>query len=295
MFKPRKSPKNLILMLLPAAGLMLVVFGGGLFFAAAESLGFFSSFGKGDLTTENYVRLWRDAEVRAAISYTLFVTFVSTLLAAAGGTILAVRLKNSLRNSATLKVILQIPLAVPHLAVALVLLGMLAPSGIFARFFYHFGLIGEPSGFPVLIADNYGIGIIAAYFLKETPFIALLILTVLARAGDEYESVAQNLGASRRQRFRFVTLPLITPPLIFSSLIVWVFIFGAFEVPLILGRIYPAMLAVVARREFAATDLQERPEAMALAVLMTLLTTLFVWLYLRWTKNFLDFEKTSVF
>ena len=282
-------------MLLPAAGLIVVVFGGGFFFALAESLGYFSPAGQSRLTFDNFFQLWRDAEVRAAVSYTLILTFVSTALAAIFGTILAIWLKNLMRKSAWVKIILQIPLAIPHLAVALILLGMLAPSGIFARIFYLGNLITAPADFPVLVADAYGIGIIAAYVIKETPFIALMILTVLARVGDDFELVAQNLGASDWQRFRFVTLPLIMPPLIFSSLIVWVFIFGAYQVPLVLGRIYPAMLAIVAQREFAATDLQQRPEAMAIAVLMTLLTMIFVWLYLRLTKNLLDYEKTSIF
>lgn len=279
-------------MLVPAAGLIVVVFGGGFFFALAESLGYFSPAGQNGLTFANFVNLGRDPEVRAAFFHTLTLTFASTLLAAFFGTMLAIALKNLMRKSAWVKIILHIPLAIPHLAVALTLLGMLAPSGIFARLFYLSGLINAPADFPVLVTDAYGIGIIAAYVFKETPFIALMILTVLTRISDDYELVARNLGASKWQRFRFVTLPLITTPLVFSSLIVWVFIFGAYEVPLVLGRIYPAMLSIVAQREFAATDLQERPAAMALAVLMTLLTMIFVWLYLRFTKNFLEFEKT---
>ena len=281
-------------LILPALLVVVLLFGGGFFFAAAESFGYFSVAETG-FTFTNFFRVFADREVSAALYLTLFVTFAATLLSAVCGTLTALWLRKKMQKSAFLNTLLQFPLAVPHLAVSLLLLNILAPSGIFARFFYLFGLIETPADFPVLVADEYGIGIIFSYVLKETPFIALIILTVLARTGDDLEQVARNLGANAIQRFRFVTLPLIAPSLVFSSLIVWIFVFGAFEVPYILGRSYPAMLAVTVQRKFNGTDLTERPEALALAVLMTIATTVFVGIYLRLTKNFVGFEKTSVF
>lgn len=274
---------------------VVLLFGGGLFFAAAESFGYFSATADTGLTFDNFFRVFADREVIAALFLTLFVTFVTTLISAICGTLTALWLRKKMRKSTFLNTLLQFPLAVPHLAISLILLNVLAPSGIFARVFYFFGLIRSPADFPVFVADEYGFGIIISYVLKETPFIALLILTVLVRIGDDLEQAARNLGANAVQRFRFVTLPLIAPSMVFSSLIVWVFVFGAFEVPFILGRSYPAMLAVAVQRKFNGTDLTERPEALALAILMTIVTTVFVGIYLRLTKNFVGFEKTSVF
>lgn len=290
-----KQTRTWFWLIMPALLLIIVLFGGGLFFAIAGSLGFFAPVGESAFTLENFGRIAHDREVRAAFIFTLILTSVSTAFSAVGGILIAVWLRRQMQKSVILKTLLQIPLAVPHLAISLILLNLLAPSGIFARIFYAFGLINAPADFPILVTDAYGIGIVLAYILKETPFIALVVLTVLVRVGDEFEQAAQNLGATVWQRFRFVTLPLIAPAVIFSSLIVWVFIFGAFEVPFVLGRSYPTMLAVAANRKFNSTDLTERGEAFALAVLMTLVTTLFVWIYLRFTKNLVEFEKTSVF
>jgi len=62
---------------------------------------------------------------------------------------------------------------------------------------------------------------------------------------------AATLGASAWQRFRYVTLPArVAPSVVSAALLVFAFIFGAFEVPYILGRPYPAMLGVVAQRRF---------------------------------------------
>ena len=282
-------------LLLPALFLIVGLFGGSLFFNVAGSLGFFAPVGDGGLTWENFSEVARDREVVAAFLFTLIITCVSTILSALCGISLAVWLRHGMQKSAVLKTLLQVPLAVPHLAVSLILLNLLTPSGIFSRIFYLVGLLDSPSYFPVLVMDAFGFGIVLTYVLKETPFIALIVLTVLTRVGDEFEQVAKNLGASAWQRFRFVTLPIIGPSVVFSSLIVWVFIFGAFEIPFMLGRTYPTMLSVVVGRKFNATDLTERPEAFALAVLMTVITMVFVWIYLRSTRNLIEFEKTSVF
>lgn len=288
-----KQKRDWFWLILPAALLIVGLFGGSLFFTLAESLGFFSS--NGGVTLDYFRRTIADREVVAAFSFTLILTCVSTVLSAICGVALAVFLRRQMQRSRFLKTLLQIPLAVPHLAVALVLLNFLAPSGLTARIFYAFGAIATSADFPFLVGDAYGFGIVLTYVLKETPFVALVVLTILARIGDEFEQVAQNLGANKWQRFRFVTLPLIAPSVVFSSLIVWVFVFGAFEIPFVLGRTYPTTLAVVAQRKFNGTNLEERPEAFALAILMTLVTTLFVWFYLHRTKNTTEFEKTSIF
>ncbi|MBC7796842.1 MAG: ABC transporter permease subunit [Pyrinomonadaceae bacterium] len=281
-----------LLSVLPITGFIIVFYGGSLFFVMTESFGGFN--GNSEQIFKPFWQIIIDREIIAAFFLTLILTTVSTLISAVCGTALAVFLREGLRQSVVLKTLLQIPLAIPHLAVSMILLSLFAPSGIFARVFYLFGIIRTPSEFPVIVNDAYGIGIIFAYVLKETPFIALVILTVLTRVDDEFGDAARNLGASRWQRFRFVTLPFIAPAIVFSSLVVWFFVFGAFEVPFVLGRSYPTMLAVIAQRKFYETDLSERPEAFAIAILMTIAGIIFARYYLNKTKDFAGLDKTSI-
>jgi putative spermidine/putrescine transport system permease protein len=166
-----------------------------------------------------------------------------------------------------------------------VLLQLLGQSGLVARAAYAAGWIGGPAEFPALFQDRYGVGIVLTYVVKETPFVALVALAMLRRAGTELEDVAATLGATAWQRFRHVTLPLIAPPVVAASLIVFSFVFGSFEVPLLLGRPYPAMVGVVAQRRFASTELADRPGAMAAGVLMALLAAVAVWGYLRLSRR----------
>ena len=60
---------------------------------------------------------------------------------------------------------------------------------------------------------------------------------------------------------------------------------GSYEVPYLLGRPYPATLPVVALQGYAATDLTARPEAMAVAVLIAVTTSVVVAGYLALTAR----------
>lgn len=283
----RRVKTKTIALLFPALFVVVWLFGGGLLLVAANS---FAALHDSVWTFAAYSAILQSREIRAAFGLTVFVAVVSTVLATTGGAALAILLHTAARNNKFLKTLLQIPIAIPHLAAALVLLNLLEPSGLIARLF-----VKKPQDFPVLVNDAFGVGIIAAFVLKEIPFVALVVLSNLARANDEFWAVAENLGANSWQRFRFVTLPVIAPSLKFASLIVFAFVFGAFEIPFVLGRQFPALLAVVGNRKFASVDLIEKSEAFALAVLMIVAASVFVWIYLRITGGTLDADKTAPF
>jgi len=177
---------------------------------------------------------------------------------------------------------------------ALVLINLASPSGLLARVCHAAGWIPTPAEFPQLLNDAYGLGIILTYILKETPFIALIVLSVLLRVEREYDDVAKTLGASRWQRLRWVTLPLVAPALLSSSVIVLAFIFNAFEIPFLLGRPYPAMLSVVAQRRFLDIDLAQRPAAMAIALVMLGITMLLAFTYSKAGKAVTGIERPSL-
>jgi len=281
------------LLLAPLTAVIGGLFAGGLVIAAAQSLGYYSPIGEHGFTFKHYLSLPGDAEFLAGLRQTLWVTVTATAISAVCGTALALALHRT--ASGAIRTLLQVPLALPHLAMAVVLINLIAPSGLFARILFHLGLIASPAGFPVLINDRFSIGIIVTYMLKEIPFITVMAMSLLARVGDEYDDLARTLGASRLHRLRHVTLPLIAPAVISSSVIVFSFIFGAFEVPYILGRPYPAMLSVIAQRRYMDLDLTQRPEAIAVAMVIASITTLLAWLNLRLTSRLTGTERISLF
>ncbi len=290
------SPRHRVaLMLAPALAVIAGLFAGGLLLALTQSLGYFAPGGEQSFTLAHYRALLADAEFRAALRLTLALATVATIISAVAGLSLALALRELAPRSRWLNALLQVPLAVPHLAMAVALINVIAPSGLIARLAFALGLISVPADFPALINDRYGAGIMLAYILKETPFITLMTLALLARTGDEYEQVARTLGASAWQRLRHVTLPLVAPAVVSASLVVFAFIFGAFEVPFILGRPFPAMLSVVAQRRYLSVNLSERPDAVAVAVVISLITAGLVWLYLKLARLIVGVERPSIF
>ena len=286
---------RIILLLAPALLVIGGLFAGGLVLALVQSVGYFSPLGEQSFTLAHYRNLFFDAEFRASLWLTLSLASGATIISAVAGLLLAIALRELSGRYKIFNALLQVPLAVPHLAMAVTLINVIAPSGLIARIFYALGFIKVPAEFPAFINDRFGVGIIAAYVLKETPFIAIMTLALLARIGGEYEQAARTLGASAWQRLRYVTLPLVAPAVVSSALVVFAFIFGAFEVPFMLGRPYPAMLSVVAQRRYMSIELSERPDAIALAVVIAIITALLVWLYAKLARVLVGVEKPLIF
>jgi putative spermidine/putrescine transport system permease protein len=285
---------KIALMLLPAILILGLLFGGGLVMALVQSLGDFPPSGEHQFTLAHYRALLNDPELRISIAVTFLWATIATGISAVAGFALAFAFRSLARGSQLLSALLQTPVAIPHLVMAVFLINVIGQSGLAARMAYCMGLIQLPADFPVLVNDRYGAGIIIAYALKETPFIALVTLAMLRRTAGDYELAAATLGASPWQRFRYVTLPLVAPSALSASLLVFAFIFGAFEVPYILGRPYPAMLGVVAQRRFLSMDLTDRPDAIALAVLVTIVSALLVFAYLRLARKLIG-ERPTLF
>lgn len=282
-------------MLAPALLVIVGLFLGGLALAIRQSFGLDLPDGEGAWTWRYYRAVASDPEFRAGLLLTLRTAVVATLLSAAVGLGLALAVRAQVRRRPWLSALLQLPIMVPHLTLAVMLTHLLAESGLLARVAFAAGAIEVPSDFPELVQDRFALSVILAYFLKETPFVAVMVLALLVRTGAEFEEAARMLGASAWQRFRFVTLPLAAPALLSSALLVFALVFSAFEVPYLLGRTYPAMLAVIAQRKFLAPDLTERPEAMAIAVAMTLLAVLLAALYLRLARAIVGVSRPVVF
>jgi putative spermidine/putrescine transport system permease protein len=261
---------------------MGLLVGASLLFGVAQSLGATSVVGDGRVSLEAYMNLLRGAspslrEFWPALAFSLWVSGASTLLAALGALLLAAALSGRRRpaSGGTL-LLLNLNLAFPHLVWAVALSLLLAQSGLLARIAAALGLIDAPAEFPVLVRDRHGLGIIVHYVSKEIPFLTLIVLAVLRTQGQQYDLVAENLGASAWQRLRYVTLPLVLPALSAGAALVFVFIFGAYEVPALLGVRYPRTLAVLALEFFVNPDLNRRAEGMAISLLIGLIALLVV-------------------
>ncbi len=276
-----RENRGIALALLPALGIVLVLFGASLVYGIVQSLGYLPFLGQTDLTLDAYynvlIGLEPDGsrsvaaiEFWSALGFSLWVSLASTVLGAVISLLVVMFFGQQLRSSTVSLTVLNINLSFPHLVWAIGLLLLLSQSGLLARVAASVGLIDGPADFPVLVRDHLGIGIILNYVSKEIPFLLLLMLSVLRSQPEEYGMVAENLGASRWQTLRYVTLPLVLPALTAGSLLIFAFVFGAFEVPALLGVSFPRMLSVLSLEFFRNADLNSRAEGMAISIIMAL-------------------------
>lgn len=274
---------KIVLLLAPALGIVGLLFAGGLVNAVVQSLGYLPALGMEGPSLDAYREVLSDRNFYDSLALTLYVAGVSTAVS----TVLAVLAALALRRAGgTLStVVFQLPITVPHLVAAVGIALVVSQTGLGARVAASAGLIGEPSQFPALLYDRYSAGIILTYVWKETPFIALVVLAALRGVAGELEEVARTLGANAWQRFWHVIFPVISPAVLVASLVVFAFTFGAFEVPYLLGQSYPTVLPVMAYDEYRDIDLAARPVAMALNVLIALITGVFAALYLRLNRD----------
>ncbi len=282
-------------MLGPALGVVGGLFVGGVGVALAQSLGMLSPIGEVGPSWQHYLAILSAREFRVSLGWTIWLAGVATMIAAVMGLALALALRRLAKRSGLVNLVLQIPLAIPHLAMAVFLMTTLGPGGLLARLVYQVGLIGVAGDFPEMINDRWGVGIVLAYLLKELPFVTIMLLALLAREGRELEEQAQVLGASPWQRLRYVLLPILAPAALSSSLMVFAFIVGAYETPYLLGQTWPALLPVLAQQRYMDADLAQRPGAIAMAVILSFLTTLLVWLYLKVAERWSGAERPLLF
>jgi putative spermidine/putrescine transport system permease protein len=270
-----------MLLLLPALTVVVVLFGGGLAMAVAQSLGYVPSIGRSDVSLDAYRRILSDPAFGRSLGLSLWIAavsaIVSTILAVGG----ALALRRPLRGQKFITFIYQLPIPIPHLVGAIGILFLLAQSGLLARLTHNVGLIQVPADFPALVYDRYGVGIILTYVWKSTPFIGIILSAILRGLSDEYGEAARTLGANGWQRFRYVTLPFLMPGIVSASILVFAFTFGAFEVPLLLGQRFPSMLPVLAYRYYIDVDLNRLPEAMAMNVVMAAIIVVLIFVYMR--------------
>jgi putative spermidine/putrescine transport system permease protein len=276
---------RIILLLTPAMLVIVILFFGGLAVGLMRSFSYMPVIGLTEPNLDAYVSVFSSREFYYSFLLTFHIAFTSTVISCVLAISAALLLRRTFFGKAAINFLFQLNLTVPHLVGAIGILYLFSQSGSFARLGYQWGMIATPSDFPALVFDPYAIGIILQYVWKEVPFIGVIVLANMQAIGQDYESVARSLGASRWQALRHVLLPLIFPGVLSASVMVFAFTFGAYEIPAILGQNYPAALPVLAYRKYTDVDLAARPEAMAMAIVITLLSAAMIWLYVRYSRR----------
>lgn len=266
-------------LLAPALLVISVLFLGALAFGVLQSLNIVNFAGQPDPSFDAYVNIFNDPVFWGSLWLSLRIALISTALSIVLAVLSALLIFHTERGRRATTFIYQFNLPIPHIVGGVAMLLLLSQSGFVSRVGYGLGLTETPADFPPMTNDPWGIGIIAEYVWKETVFIGVVVLAALSGGVAEYEALARTLGASRWKRFWHVILPLIAPAIVSTSIIVFAFSFGAFEIPFMLGQPFPAALPVLAFRAYTDVDLNSRPEAMAISVVIACVVAVLVFIY----------------
>ncbi len=280
-FKTGKAKQlHVYWLLAPGLGFVLLFIGYGLFQAFMESI-------QGPGATEAkslryYQMLLAERRFWDSLVLSLKVTLISTGLSLIIGLFLT-RLMYHYLLKEKWKLLIWIPMLIPHFVAGYIILFFFSQSGWLSALAYQIGWISERSEFPILVRDTEGIGIILAYVWKEIPFVILMLLPVYYQLDNRYKDAVFTLGGGRWQAFKTGEWPWLAPVVIETGIIIFAFVFAAFEVPYLLGVTYPQMIPVLAYEWYSIGDWSKRPLAMATMITTTIFILLLSFLSFRAT------------
>ena len=185
---------------------------------------------------DNYRFLWGDEVTRLALFNTIFYTVVASIVKFALGLWLALLLNRNLPFKSFVRAAVLLPFIVPTTLSALAFWWIYdAQFSVVSWTLMKLGLIntyidvlGEPW--------HARLSTIAANIWRGIPFVAICLLAGLQTISPSLYEAAALDGASPWQRFRFVTLPLLTPIIAVVMTFSVLFTFTDFQLIYVLTR-----------------------------------------------------------
>jgi ABC-type sugar transport systems, permease components len=213
----------------------------------------------------------------------LFMTLLFAGLSVLGETLLgflyAMLMKAEYEGRRLVRVLIILPWAIP-----IVIQGMI----FFLLFRPGYGLLTEPlqqiglfSGLPLNTTFDGFVIVTVADIWKTSAFMALLILAGLESVNQDLYEVADVMGASRWQRFRYITFPLVFPVLMVAMLFRTMGalrVYGIIESTTVGCSTVPSMTCLVTQFMFGSASLYG--SAAAVSVLIAIVVGLFIMTYL---------------
>lgn len=241
-----------VALLLPAATLVVAVFWVAMGVLLVMSVYPFLASGTPHLTAAAWVKFLTDPYYWGVVRTTLGIGVLVTALTLAVGYPAAYAMSRLRRPAALLAayVILFSPILVSVVVRTYGWLLLLAKDGAVNFVLLRAGLVHAPLA---LIFNTTGIVVALVHILL--PFMVFPILSVLAQLTPDLREAAMDLGGTRLQTFRRVTLPLTLPGIVSGSQIVFTLAISAFVTPFLMGGGKVQVLTAVIYRDMEAVNL----------------------------------------
>lgn len=227
----------------------------------------------------NYRAFFADEYLRDTIWLTLRLGVPAALINVLASVPIAFRMRGRFRGKRLLTTGLVVPITLGTVLTADGLLTFLGPAGWLNKVLAAVGLVDPDNPLPLI--HNYW-GVLFSLIITGFPFAFLLTLSYLSGIDPAIENAAATLGAGWWQRFRHITLPLLSPGLAITFCLSFVLAFSVFPSAVLVGD--PAgsthVISIAAYR--AAFEQFDYAAASAIAMIMGAIELLVVGLVLVW-------------
>lgn len=223
------------------------------------------------LAVRNFERLSTDLVVRESLEFTLLFVFVSTFFQMFLGLAIAHLLNANFRLRGLARTISLIPWAVPMVVAAI---------GFRWMFDDQFGMIPDLLGrigvHEKWLIDpvNARIAVIFVNIWKSTPFCALLLLAGLQGISLDLYEAAKVDGANWFDSLRFITVPMVMPIVVTTTMFMLVWQLAVFDLPFAMTGGAPGFATtVVAQKIYLEINSLNYGFAASVSVMLVVIVT----------------------
>jgi len=218
----------------------------------------------------NFISILDSSDFKTAFLHTVIFVVVGTPLELIAGLVLALIIYKDFRFRGIVRSIFVIPLAMPAIVTAFILIVLFEyPNGHVNTL-----LLGKHSFVPQMMVSPinwrestlFALGIsLLGKVWRDMPISMLILLAGLNSISQDQYRAAETLGAGSRQKFRYITLPLLLPSistvLVIRSIEMW----KEFIFPYFLARRYHLMGTLI---ESLYHDWDRKGEAAAVSIIL---------------------------
>lgn len=224
----------------------------------------------------NYKTVLTNSAFKLAISNTLRFILICLLLLLLISLILALLIYHKKGYKDFYKTFLLIPMAIPTASMVILWQLIFHENGLINSLIVSLG--GHKTDF---MNTNMAFSILVfSYLWKNAGYDMILWLTGLNGIDTSIYEAAAADGAGSFQRFRYITLPLLSPSLIMIGILSFVNSFKVFREAYLVSGSYPQekiyMLQHIFNNWFTALDIQKMSAAAVLCVLLFMTVILFI-------------------
>lgn len=229
-----------LVLLAPGLGYLLVFMCVPLIQVVLRAFGLLAVGGPSQLTLGFFRQIFDNNLYRDSVLFSLYFALVTTVVSLVLALIVGALLQIQFPGRSIISVLYKIPLVVPSLVAAFLILTLIDQGGIIARVLSRSGV-----EWPELVHDRWGFGIILVLVWHNVPIMIVILSAVMGAIPSDIAAAARNLGATPWQVFTKITVPLSLPGISAATLLVFIGVFGAFSIPSLLGAAYPQAVAVI--------------------------------------------------